>query len=152
MDYVTIGLTFRIYPFLIKVRLLSLIRGGVSSLDTVAITLELLVAASAFHGSTHLGNGNIYDQVGSSSNSSGSVHGGGADDQRRQGWARAGASAALQCLGGIGVIRKPGVRNGERREGISGASSRNPLPFPTQSFIYFNVITNHKWSDVKRFT
>lgn len=103
-------------------RLLSLIRGGVSSLDTVAITLELLVAASAFHGSTHFGNGSIYGRGHAGSNSSGSVHGGGADDQRRQGWARAGASAALECLGGIGVIRMPRVGNGEIREGIFGAS------------------------------
>lgn len=108
-----------------------------SSLDTVVITLELLVAAasaSAFHGCTQFGNGNIYDQVGSSSNGSGSsssVHEGVVDDQRRQGWARAGVSAALQCLGGIGMIRMPGVRNGERIEGILGASSRDPRPFPT---------------------
>lgn len=92
--------------YALQVRLLSLLRGGPSSssLDTVAITLDLLVAATSSdpldnssrggHGSGSSGRGG-----GASSDGSRGV------DHRREGWRRAGAAAAGRCLAGMGVLR-----------------------------------------------
>lgn len=99
---------------MMQVRLLSLLRPGSESLDTVAITFELLLAATPDPG----GGGGSADaapppyQAPQDSPWLPSRTGGGSSDGRaggsggrRDGWARAGAAAAARCLVSVGVLR-----------------------------------------------
>ncbi|CAN0224154.1 unnamed protein product, partial [Ectocarpus sp. 4 AP-2014] len=84
------------------VRLLSLLRGGPSSLHTVALTLELLVTATSGDLCSSGGQGS---RSGNGGTGGASSDGGRGIDHRREGWRRAGAAAAGRCLAGIGVLR-----------------------------------------------
>ncbi|CAM9550164.1 unnamed protein product [Ectocarpus sp. 6 AP-2014] len=84
------------------VRLLSLLRGGPSSLHTIALTLELLVTATSGDLCSPGGQGGRSGNGGTGGASSDGSRG---VDHRREGWRRAGAAAAGRCLAGIGVLR-----------------------------------------------
>ncbi|CAM9812805.1 unnamed protein product [Ectocarpus sp. 12 AP-2014] len=84
------------------VRLLSLLRGGPSSLHTIALTLELLVTATSGDLCSPGGQGGRSGHDGAGGASSDGSRG---IDHRREGWRRAGAAAAGRCLAGIGVLR-----------------------------------------------
>ncbi|CAN0147301.1 unnamed protein product, partial [Scytosiphon promiscuus] len=86
------------------VRLLSLLRGGPSSLDTVTLTLELLATATSIDPQNFPPLG--AHAAASGGDGGGSSSGGGRgtldQQQRREGWRRAGASTAGRCLARMG--------------------------------------------------
>ncbi|CAB1096440.1 unnamed protein product [Ectocarpus sp. CCAP 1310/34] len=106
------------------VRLLSLLRGGPSSLHTIALTLELLVTATS---------GDLCSPGGQGGRSGNDSAGGATSDgrtgidHRREGWRRAGAAAAGRCLAGIGVLRLEGGGRGAGGDG-GGGGGREGFP------------------------
>lgn len=103
-----------------QVRLLALLPNGPSSLDTIAITLELLAAGASDNQcalSSRLEEGGASSSYplpciaadcgggsGGGDTSSDSRVGDGEGEERREGWRRAGASAAERCLVEIGLL------------------------------------------------